>query len=244
MLNLLKTFALPPGIFLVILLIILVLMPKWPRLMRWLGIATVALFWGLSMPPVASLLLKPIEHIGPSSVAQWKSAEAIVVLGGGRDYGAPELGWKDRTNPSSLQRLDEGARIARRTGLPILLSGGGKQGWTIKSEAQLMERSLEQEFGMSARWLENNSSNTEQNAQYSARILKKADIKRIVLVTTAYHMPRAMHNFEKEGLDVVPAPVGFSSDISGGEMWWAPQLDSLARSQLALHEYMGRLAGR
>ncbi|MCM5703032.1 YdcF family protein [Larsenimonas salina] len=242
MISLIKVFILPPGLFLVLLLGFLMLMPRYPKLMRCLSGATLAVLWLISTPVVSSLLLGPVERVMPSTPAQWESAGAIVVLGNGRDYGAPELNGRDRTNPLALARLAEGARIARKTGLPILLTGG-KEPWSRASEAELMQRSLTEEFGLKATWLETKSADTEENAEFSARLLKRDGVNRVVLVTTAFHMARAQRDFERAGLDVVPAPTGFGSDISGGWLWWAPQFDSLERSRWALHEYMGWIAG-
>jgi len=56
--------------------------------------------------------------------------------------------------------------------------------------------------------LENDSENTAENAFYSAEILREKNIKTIILVTSAMHMPRSVALFEAQGLNVIPAPTG------------------------------------
>ncbi|WP_106478499.1 YdcF family protein [Phytohalomonas tamaricis] len=242
MMQLLKAFLLPPGCFLLALLVLMIVWNRIPRLARALSFAVVILFWAVATPPVASLLLTPIERVMPTPPSQWHEAQAIVILGGGRDYDALELGGRHRVNEYTLGRLSEGARIARKTGLPILVTGG-KAPWERQSEAELMKRSLEEEFGLTPRWLEGDSRDTTENAEFTARILKKEGIDTILLVTNAWHMPRAVRNFEKTGLKVLPAPFGFTKNVSGGSTWWAPKADALERSYWALYEYLGWFAG-
>ena len=99
-------------------------------------------------------------------------------------------------------------------------------------EALMMSDSLKQDFGIAPLWLEDRSENTEQNALYSAAILKEAGIKQIILVTHAAHMRRALAYFQASGLHVVPAPTAFlAAKMDTGEfsflaafgeccVWW------------------------
>lgn len=240
--KLLTPVILPPGCLLIALLLLLIVWQRVPRLARTLSFIIVVTFWAIATPRVASLLLTPVERVMPTPPEQWHEAQAIVILGGGREYDTPELGGRHRVNEYTLGRLSEGARIARQTGLPILVSGG-KTPWERQSEAELMRRSLTEEFGLTPRWLEGESRDTTENAEFSARILKEAGVDTILLVTNAWHMPRALRNFEQTGLKVLPAPFGFSKDISGGSAWWLPKADALERSYWALHEYLGWFAG-
>ncbi|MGB1879583.1 MAG: YdcF family protein, partial [Gammaproteobacteria bacterium] len=67
---------------------------------------------------------------------------------------------------------------------------------------------LERDFRVPVRWVESVSQNTRENARLTAGVL---DVRRIVLVTHALHMPRAMREFHAAGFDVTPAPLGFFS---------------------------------
>ncbi|MFX7731723.1 YdcF family protein, partial [Acinetobacter baumannii] len=91
-------------------------------------------------------------------------------------------------------RLQYAAYLARRTGLPILVTGGSPDG-SPESEAALMARNLQRDVGVPVRWQETRADTTAQNASYSAAMLKADGIERILLVTDSIHMPRAMRVF-------------------------------------------------
>lgn len=209
---------------------------RFARGLLWAG---VLLAWLLSTPAIVSLILAPLENRTLFDPAQAKQAEAIVILGGGRYAWAPEYGGPT-VNDLSLARLRYGSRLAKRTRLPILLSGGlGRR--HNPAEAIMMARSLREDFGLQARWLETRSRNTSENAVFSARILRQSGIQRIVLVTHAAHMPRARTYFEAAGLEVIPAPTvrlaGLSSGEQGGD--WLPSARAAFAAWYGLHEWLG-----
>jgi hypothetical protein len=128
-----------------------------------------------------------------------QGTHAIVILGGGRQKGAkdlPEYQYQN-TSPQSMERLRAGARLAKVTKLPVLLTGGApdRTGTKDLSEAKVMSMVLKEELGIDARWLEEQSNTTQENALQSAQILKKEGIKTIYLVTHFWHMPRAKTQF-------------------------------------------------
>jgi len=103
-----------------------------------------------------------------------------------------------------------------------------------------------------ALWKESDSRNTFEDALYSAKILKEKGISRIILVTSALHMPRSVGLFEKQGLEVVPAPTDFivtqkgwdnllHNSISGHLYNLLPSAENLATTSRALKEYLGIL---
>ncbi|WP_445621275.1 YdcF family protein [Kushneria sp. Sum13] len=247
MLTLLKMYLLPPGIIIVALLFALVVVWYWRR--RWgrrLGIAVVLVFWALSTSRVATLLMDPLETSVPiATQTQWKQAQAIVILSGGRLFGQYQLNDFDDVTPMAMQRLADGARIKRETDLPVLIAGGGgRRGTRHPPEADLMAFRFESSFGLPTRWREVQSHNTEQNALYSARILREQNIDTVILVTSAWHMPRAKRAFENEGLTVLAAPTGFTARAGFGPRSFSPDMTALSNSYWALHEYIGLLVGR
>ena len=143
---------------------------------------------------------------------QLKSAHAIVVLGQGRYRSAVEYEGKDTVSVGSLARIRYAAWLHRKTGLPILTTGGKPNGAKI-SEALLMSEVLQKEFGVPVRWLEEESLNTWENALFSAQILRKERITTIFLVTHGIHMARAVWSFERSGLQVIPAPTLISAGM-------------------------------
>jgi uncharacterized SAM-binding protein YcdF (DUF218 family) len=104
----------------------------------------------------------------------------------------------------------------------------------------LMADVLRNEFRIPVRWVEKKSRNTQENAVFSTALLSQAGIERIAVVTHASHMPRAVAAFARQGVDVVAAPIEFSTR---DEINWAsvllPRLFALSLSSIALHEYLG-----
>lgn len=99
----------------------------------------------------------------------------------------------------------------------------------------------EREFGVAVRWKESESSDTADNASMSAQILKPAGIRRVVLVTQAFHMSRARQLFEAAGLEVIPAPTDFKGSRDGPleTFDFLPQAKAIQTSYYALHEWLG-----
>ena len=140
-----------------------------------------------------------------------------------------------------LERLRFAARLAKASGLPILASGGLHYGQP-PSEAQLAAEALQRDFSTTTRWLEERSRTTWENALYSASMLKDAGIDRIVLVTSASHMPRSRWCFEQNGLQVIVAPMGFVGVPNGRPFGgWLPETKAVWQNGLLLNEALGML---
>jgi len=207
------------------------------------GIVTLAvvLLVGLSTPAGSRLLVEPLERRSlPVADPKDSGAQAIVVLGGGRRYFAPEDGRQHQPSEATLVRLRHAARLHRLTKLPVLVSGGAPDGHG-ESEAEVMARSLKEDFGVPVRWLESTSDNTAQNALHASLVLQKEGIARILLVTDALHMPRSERSFLQAGFDVVPAPTGFLSTRPLDAASFLPGAPALKSSHYALHEWIGLL---
>ena len=209
---------------------------RWPRTGRALVVASFIILLTLSMPIVGRNLLALLEDRGQAAPPLVAGPAAIVVLGGGTYIGAPEYGG-DTVKSLTLERLRYAARIQRRTGLPVLVTGGHIGGH--RPEGRLMREVLEGEFGVPVRWVEDQSENTRQNAIFSAAILRRAGIDTVYLVSHAWHMPRAVPEFARTGLHVVPAPTGFSTDGEVNTFSFLPQARALVYSYFAMHEAVG-----
>jgi uncharacterized SAM-binding protein YcdF (DUF218 family) len=201
----------------------------------WLAILSLGSLLVLSMPIAGRALMAPLEQHPPITAAQLQQVQAIVILGGG-SYFAPEYGG-DTVGSATLERLRYGARLARESRLPLLVTGGAPAGG--RPEGELMRETLEQDFGVKVRWVETASRDTAENASLSAPLLKAAGITRIALVSNGWHLPRAIPLFAKQGLEVTPAPMAFStgSPSLAGSLLPA----GLGTSREALHEYLGQL---
>lgn len=235
----LKYLLLPP--FINVLLGVLGLL-LWRR-MPWLGAIMLALGVGgllwLATPTTSHWLRAGLEPYPAVTMDELASTQAIVVLGGGRDYQSPEFGWEDAPNNATWRRLGYAARLHRQSGLPLLVSGGRVHG-EARAEATLMALALRDSFGLEATWQETESRNTAENARYSAALLEQEGISRVALVSQAWHLPRAVPEFERAGLAVVPAPTEFASPPPAGWRAWLPRAYHLRHSTQALHEWLGR----
>lgn len=237
-----KAALLPPGLLFLALALAAIPwpFPKLRRLFRSAAVGIVLLILALSMPAVAGALQRSlVEHVPFDG--RTDGAGAIVVLGAGVRAAAPEYG-SDVPTGTALERLHYGADLARRTGLPILVSGGKPRAQTL-AEAEAMAAVL-MAWGVPARFIEAQSNDTAQNASFSATMLRAAGIGRVLLVTHANHMARAELAFRLAGLDVVPAPLGFPSTAPLSILDVMPQAYALASSAEALSHHFGILAYR
>lgn len=240
---LLKALLLPPGLQ-IILIIVGLLVWRWCRWLSksclWIGMLSL---WLLSLPVVSALLHQPLEApFIKVSAYEGNQAQAVVVLGAGRHYAAPEYG-DDTLSHSALWRLRYGAYLAKRWDLPVVVSGGSVRDFDRISEAEMAANFLTEEMGVETVWLEKQSRNTWQNALYSKNLLDEKSIEKVFLVTHAYHMQRSAYAFKRAGIEYIPMPTGFSSNQAVAAWWrhWLPASTALQRSYLALHEYLGLL---
>lgn len=239
-----ESLLLPPGGLLLLLVAGLLLLKTRPRLARALLIGGTLAFYLLATPLGSEALLhslEPYPALPADGLLATDPPGAIVVLGGGRYTDAPEYGG-DTVSVLTLERIRYGARLARRTGLPLLVTGGSV--WKEQeSEGELMRRALEIDFQLPTRWVEGTSRTTWENATLSKPILESAGINEVYLVTHAWHMPRAVFAFEQAGLQVIPAPTSFTqaADMDPGALDLWPDARGLRRSYFALHEMVGML---
>ncbi|SFR81116.1 Uncharacterized SAM-binding protein YcdF, DUF218 family [Marinobacter daqiaonensis] len=241
MLQLIKLAIMPPFLNILLLAAGLLLMGSLPRMGRTLILLGLVSLYLFSIPPAQQVLSLGLEDHPVPTVEEASRAGAIVVLGGGREVSAPHWSGQDVVAEAPLARLAEAARWHRRTGLPMLLTGGRNGMPEAESEAQIMNRMLEEAFGVQARWLEHESRTTRENAELSVPILRTAGVDTILLVTHAAHLTRAIPEFERRGLDVIPAPMGFTHSNEEQAFNFLPRTYYLLESTRLLHEQVGRL---
>lgn len=183
---------------------------------------------------------------------------AIVVLGGGREPLAREYGVSDLSTHSS-ERLRYGIWLSRQTGLPMAFSGG--IGWAQQQEgggspeADVAARVAQQQYGWTIHWIENHSSDTRGNAMLTVAMLAQEGVSEIVLVTEAFHMPRAKRAFERAVAQsavshpkwptprITPAPMGYWNSGDRTLLDWLPSAEGMTNVRLALHEVLGMAMG-
>lgn len=237
-----KQLMLPPGGLLLLLLLGWWLRRRAPRLAALCFIGGFGGLWLMSLPIVVEWTARAVEREPALEAAQWPDlaarAGAIVILGAGREQADPAWGG-DQPGYIALERLRYAARVAKASGLPILASGGLHYGQP-PSEAAIGAQVLQEDFGVATRWLEERSRTTWENAVYSARMLKAEGIKRVVLVTSAAHMPRSRWCFEQNGIEVIAAPVGFVGVPNGRPLGgWLPEVKAYWQNGMLLNEIVG-----
>jgi uncharacterized SAM-binding protein YcdF (DUF218 family) len=237
--KLLSAPLLPPLNILLLGITSLLLMRRMPRLATSCAMLALTILGVLSLPAGAGLVIEPLEAMTPPLSAQDRGrGQAIVVLGGGRVMQAPERGGQARPSDAGLRRLAYAARLHRETGLPIMLVGGAPEG-KPGSEAAAMADTLRNEFGLDARWIEDKSRNTFENAGYTAALLRPHKIERVLLVTDAMHMPRAKAVFSATGLETIPAPASYLGGNIEQSLSWLPRAEKFADSSVVIREWIG-----
>lgn len=234
----LRTLLLPPACNLIVGVVGLLCARRRPRLGLALCAVSIVSLWLLSTPIISYALERSTERypaVDPAHLtADEARAQAIVILAGGLRFNAPEAGGDTPTAITAF-RLIEGARIARATGLPVLVTGNHR-------EAFAMRRSLEEDLKVPVRWTESESRNTRENADFTAKMLKPEKIDRILLVTSSTHLVRAVADFKDAGFEISPVPAEMATYDDFGALGVVPSAAALTRSQLAIYEWLGRLA--
>ena len=230
MINLVADILLPPASLAVLALALLLL---GGRLSRVASILMLLILVTLGLPIVATELM---NSLSPPTEAAGPEPQAIVIL----SADAIRVPQPDDLDPGllTLDRLRAGAALARRTGLPILVTGGAVFG-AQTTLAGMMQTSLQGDFRLQARWEENASRDTWENAEFSAAILHAAGITRVYLVTHDWHMRRSLLAFRHFGLD--PVAVSVRPAYTPSFSWRGLVISPVAwfNSYIALHEWLG-----
>ena len=243
MLFMLKKIAsaliLPPTSLILLAFVGLWLSHRHPRAGKTLIALALTTLLILSLPITGNALIHSLETNPPITEAQLKDIQAIVILGGGKNNNAPEYGGIDTVSKWTLERLRYGARLQQQTGKPILVTSGAPYGG--RPEADTMAESLKQDFNAKTIWIEDQSNDTAENAAYSAKILNQHGIRKIALVSQAWHTARAVPLFEQQGLKVYPAPTGFAREDTEPWVQWLPKASALDKSSMAIREWVGMI---
>lgn len=238
--RMIEALIMPPGGMLVLLLLGLMIRVRWSRAGNAIMVLAMLFLYVSSTPafvrPISEFSSSQFPALNPDVV----DSGAIVVLGSGRRDYADEYGQLDTVSNYGLERLRYAAWLHRRTGLPILATGGRVFG-ERESEAELMKRYLEEQ-GVALTFVEDQSRNTFENAEFSKRMLNEAGINRVILVTHGLHMPRSVWSFERAGFEVIAAPtVIHSGKARGGALDFLPSAGDLYVFNRVAHEWLGRL---
>ena len=231
-------WILPPGIFILVMLAAAAWLWKkcGTRLAAGVLCAIACALYLLSTGAAADSLMGSLERT--YEVPAHPQGDIIVMLGGGAIADVRDVDGTGMLAQSPSSRLLAALRLHRRYHLPILLSGGQVFSDT-GSEAEIARRVL-RSLGVPGEmiYVETHSRTTGQNARYSAEILRREGFAHPILVTSAFHLPRAVLNFEKEGVAVTPYPTDFW--VSGNPQLYAlkfsPNASALLTNTVFLQE--------
>lgn len=236
------SIILPPGIFVLLLLGLALWIWNKNRRPAAVLLGITLLLYLCMTPLVSNSLIGSLEK--QYTPPDHPYGDVIVVLGSGASTGTPDIDGKGNMYGPAANRLLTAVRLHLQTGLPILFSGGQVYA-DSGNEADIARRQL-MGLGISEKDIitENRSLNTEQNAVNTAAILKEKGFSHPVLVTSGFHMPRAMRQFHNAGViaEAYPADYMVSRPIVLNSAKFAPSAGALANTGLALKEYLGLLA--
>jgi uncharacterized SAM-binding protein YcdF (DUF218 family) len=224
----------PPGLFAMLLLVVAVAARR-PRVVRGVGVVGAASLLVLSCGRVADGLLDSLGRYSPLDVQQLRTAQAVIILGAGSQRDLADYDG-ETVSALGLERLRYGAKLAREGKLPVLVTDGALAG--RRPGAELMAEAL-LDWGVRARWVEGRALTTHDNARYARQLLAADGIDRIALVSHAWHLPRAVAVFRRVGFTVLPAPTLVPAGRRFDALDWLPDAEALTRSTRALHEYLG-----
>lgn len=236
-------FVLPPGIF-ILFLVVLGITMTFSR--RWrIGLMNLALglaLWALASAPVANSLMRGLE--AEFSIPSDPAGDVIILLGSGIVDGVPDLSGTESPSPLMMGRIVTAVRLYQRLKLPIIVSGGREAVDGAVAEASVAARFLA-DLGVPENMIiqEDRALDTAQNARLTAAICRQKGFARPILLTAAYHLKRARLAFEAAGMQVTPFPAYFLGSTNIPCRWRhiLPRAQALYNCSNALHEYIGIL---
>ena len=229
----LASFLLPPGVFIAIFLALAIYASRFSRRLALLLLVPTVVFYLMSTSLVAGLFMRSLEN--EITLSDYRSGDVIVVLGGGAVLDNQNLA--EFGSVLTTARLLYAYHIYQEINRPILLSGGAV--YDGASEALLAKRELIR-LGVPEEMIltEPASRTTKENAAFAGEVLTKHGYRLPVLVTSAYHMPRAVRTFELAGIEVLPAPCDyfFTRERQFQYTMLMPTADSFGFTSLYLKE--------
>lgn len=236
-------FILPPGLFIVAIVLIswlLLFGKRWK--LAFLNLTAGMMLWALSTVPVANFLMQGLEsdYLIPAN----PSGDVIILLGGGIIDRVPDLTGTAAPSPLMMGRIVSAVRLYQRLRLPVIVTGGRVFNDGAVAEAPVVRRFLV-DLGVPETSIteEDRARDTAQNARLTAAICRQQGFTRPILLTAAYHLKRAQMAFDTTGMKVTPFPAYFLGSRGTPYTWHhlLPKAAALNASANALHEYIGIL---
>ena len=237
----LMLLCLPPSIFIIILFMLAVYLYRrmQNRIATFLLLITFLLYCSAN-GYLAEKLMYSLEYRYQNQLPS--DADVIVLLGGGATADTPNLLGKGHLSSGAANRLLTALQLHQQTALPIIVTGG-KVFADTGCEAEIAKRILVQ-VGVRPEIIfqDNQSLNTRQNAEQVKKILQEQGFSKPILVTSAYHMPRAMSNFQNRQITVVPFAGDYRTNQVNSEFKidkFIPTAGAMQDITICLWEYVG-----
>lgn len=239
-----SAFLLPPGIFILVFALVSFKFFKKQRPIALIFIGATILLYLSSISLISNLLMRPLEnkYRPPAQI----NGDVLIVLGGGATLDTPNLNGKGHLSSIAANRLLTCIQLYRQLHLPIIVSGGQVY-QTTGCEARIAGQILLDAGVPNDRILiEDDSLNTTENAENVKKILTRHSFQRPILITSAFHLPRAVRQFEKINVDITPYPADYHTNVSFRFSFrqLVPSSDALNDLSLALKEYLGLLVAK
>lgn len=240
MINIIRFFYawfIPPGLFLLTFLFSYYLFYKTGE-SYWFLIVFIEIYL-LSIQPIADALIKPLENYYKQiPVSEIKGAKAIVVLTGNYNRKKADFNGEGQISFNAANRFIMCLRLHNALHLPIIISGTIKE--TLIAARTLKSCGVKEQDIL----IEGNSRNTAENAFFTNQLCRQKEYNKILLVTTACHLPRSVAFFRREGLTVIPYPADYRSNHRNKHelISFAPSHYILSNSAAAIKEYLGIIA--
>ena len=237
--KLIRAFVLPPGVFIAVFAVWGAVLLWRRKRSGWFPLSAATILYMLSVGIVADPLLGLVE-VRDWRAADVRSADVIVLLGGGIVEGAGDLTGDAAPSPDMMCRLVDTVRLQKQLGKPVIVAGGKLDDGP--SEAAVVKRFL-MEFGVPADAVltDENSRDTVENARYSARIMKERGFRRALVVTSGYHLRRSLLLFRAAGVQCAGYPSNLLAERKKalGFMDFLPSVEAFRKSTIALREMLG-----
>lgn len=239
-----QTFLLPPGVLIVLLAVFAVYLRKKYAKISYVLMGGVFLFYLLSTDILADNLIRSLEKkYTPPAIAY---GDVIIMLGGGTTVDTPNVNGKGHPSGFAANRLLTCVQLYYKLDVPIIVSGGQVYENT-GTEAEISKTIL---MGLGVPkdkvLIEERSKNTTENARYTKQLMDNYEFEKAILVTSAFHMERSIRQFEKVGIDVIPYPTDYQSNIKGkiDHYDFIPSIEAMLKNNLAIKEYIGILVSK
>ena len=235
--KILTPFLIPPGIFVALALCLAARQFGKNRKQAAAWAVFALLMWAAAAGPPGNMALAGLEYsyLPPAEV----KADAIVILSAGIEEGGPGSLGVPTLSPASLERASEAVRIYRRYKLPLIITGGPF--FSMGPEAPVIKEYLVS-LGVPSKdiFTEEHARDTWENAVFSKKLCDEKGYKKPLIVTSAYHMRRAMWSFKKAGFEgAVAYPTAYKSSKTARFRYADLLPNNYGPLALALHEYLG-----